>query len=59
MFQAALTMDNEERIEIKMRYIHKIAQARGISYQEAYKLAITQEYIKWVDSHTYIDNNDH
>lgn len=52
-------MDNEERIEIKMRYIHKIAQARGISYQEAYKLAITQEYIKWVDSHTYIDNNDH
>lgn len=52
-------MTNEERIVLKMTYINKIAQARGISYQEAYKLAITQEYIEWVDSHTYIDNNDH
>lgn len=48
-------MTDEERIEMKMQYIHKIAQAKGISYQEAYKLAIVKEYLKYADTVTEIN----
>lgn len=49
-------MTHEERIRLKMEYTHKIAQAKGISYQEAFKLAVVQEYIKYVDTITEINS---
>lgn len=48
-------MTDEERIEMKMQYIHKIAQAKGISYQDAYKLAVVKEYLKYADTVTEIN----
>ena len=45
-------LTNEERIEKKMAYIHKIAAARHISYQEAYKLAVVKNYLEYVDNIT-------
>lgn len=42
-------MTDEEKTEKKMLYIHKVAEARGISYQEAYELALTKEYLAYVD----------
>ena len=43
-------MTDEEKTEKKMMYIHKMAQEKGIDYQNAYKLAIVQEYLQYVDS---------
>lgn len=48
-------MTDEQRVEMKMMYIHKIAQAKGISYQEAYELAIVKEYLKYADTVTEIN----
>ncbi len=44
-------MDKYERI---MRYIHYIAQQRGIDYQDALKLKIVRMYIEYVESDTEI-----
>lgn len=53
--QKVANMTDEERIEMKMQYIHKIAQAKGISYQDAYKLAVVKEYLKYADTVTEIN----
>jgi hypothetical protein len=43
-------MTVKEKIEKDFEYIHKMAQAKGISYQDALKLAIVEEYINYVDT---------
>ena len=53
--QKVANMTDEERIEMKMQYIHKIAQAKGISYQDAYKLAVVKEYLKYAETVTEIN----